>query len=62
MKSEHLRLTIDVFDKRYRIGDFSGQVLADVSAVKHIKPSSYLSLNNQGHRPGDKSKVRTLIV
>lgn len=58
MKSEHLRLTIDIFDKRYRIGDFSGQVLAEVSAVKHVKPPSYLSLSNQ--RQGDKQKVGAL--
>lgn len=56
MKSDHLKLTIDIFDKRYHIGDFSGQVLADVSALKHIKPaSSYLSMH-PGHRvPGDKN-------
>lgn len=60
MKKDHLKLTIDIFDKRYRIGDFSGQVLAEVSALKHIKPaSSYLSTHHhnqqQGHRvTGDK--------
>jgi hypothetical protein len=58
MKSDHLRLTIDIFDKRYRIGDFNGQVLAEVSAVKHVKPPSYLSsITNQSHRPGEKQKV-----
>ena len=58
LKSEHLKLTIEIFDKRYRIGDFNGQVLAEVSALKHIKPaSSYLSAHQHTtHRVlGDRS-------
>lgn len=33
--------------KRYQIGDFSGQIINEVSALRHIRPaSSYLPLNN----------------
>jgi len=46
MKTQHLRYTIDIFEKRYVIGDFSGQVLAEVSAIKHVKPS-YATANNR---------------
>lgn len=63
LKSDHLKLTIDIFDKRYRIGDFSGQVLNDVSALKHIKPaSSYLS-QHQSHRvPADKTHPKVSVA
>lgn len=65
LKSEHLKLTIEIFDKRYRIGDFNGQVLAEVSALKHIKPaSSYLSAHQHTtHRvPGDRSHQKVSIL
>lgn len=58
MKKDHLKLTIDVFDKRYRIGDFSGQVLAEVSALKHIKPvSSYLSTHHPHHNQQQSHRI-----
>ncbi|RWS25199.1 enhancer of polycomb 1-like protein, partial [Leptotrombidium deliense] len=47
LKNEHLKRNVDIFEKRYHIGDFSGQLLAEVSALRHIKPSStYLPINN----------------
>ncbi|XP_037091695.1 enhancer of polycomb homolog 1-like [Pollicipes pollicipes] len=35
MKKEHLHLTVEIFEKRYSIGDYSGQVLTDVSSGGH---------------------------
>ncbi|XP_043247172.1 enhancer of polycomb homolog 1-like isoform X2 [Amphibalanus amphitrite] len=43
MKKEHLHLTVEIFEKRYSIGDFSGQVLTDVSAYKASSVSSGLA-------------------
>ncbi|KAJ1519519.1 hypothetical protein ONE63_004801 [Megalurothrips usitatus] len=36
-KRELLHLTIEVYEKRYQSGDFSGQLLADVSALKNYQ-------------------------
>ncbi|XP_064470691.1 enhancer of polycomb homolog 1-like [Ornithodoros turicata] len=44
-KREHLHLTIEVFEKRYQVGDFSGQIMAEVMAMKNSRPS-YISVNN----------------
>lgn len=41
-KRELLHLTIEVYEKRYQAGDFSGQLLAEVSALKscqHPRPA-----------------------
>ncbi|XP_054706562.1 enhancer of polycomb homolog 1-like [Uloborus diversus] len=39
MKREMLHLTVEVVEKRYQTGDFSGQLLAEVSAIKHPRPN-----------------------
>lgn len=39
-KREHLHLTIEIFEKRYQAGDFSGHILAEVSALKNMRPTS----------------------
>lgn len=44
-KREHLHLTIEVFEKRYQAGDFSGQIMAEILAMKNSRPS-YVSVNN----------------
>ncbi|XP_037279415.2 enhancer of Polycomb [Rhipicephalus microplus] len=44
-KREHLHLTIEVFEKRYQVGDFTGQIMAEVMAMKNSRPS-YVSVNN----------------
>lgn len=44
-KREHLHLTIEVFEKRYQVGDFNGQIMAEVMAMKNSRPS-YVSVNN----------------
>ncbi|XP_015782407.1 enhancer of polycomb homolog 1 [Tetranychus urticae] len=47
LKHDHLQLSLEIFKKRYEIGDYSGQVLAEVSALRLIKPTStYLPFNN----------------
>ncbi|XP_046481663.1 enhancer of polycomb homolog 1 isoform X1 [Neodiprion pinetum] len=38
-KREYLHLTIEVYEKRYQAQDFSGQVLAEVSALKASRPA-----------------------
>ncbi|KFM71369.1 Enhancer of polycomb-like protein, partial [Stegodyphus mimosarum] len=38
-KREHLHLTVEIVEKRYQAGDFSGQLLAEVSAIKHSRPN-----------------------
>uniref|UniRef100_T1JAR8 Enhancer of polycomb-like protein n=1 Tax=Strigamia maritima TaxID=126957 RepID=T1JAR8_STRMM len=37
-KREHLHLSVEVFEKRYQAGDFSGHLLAELSAMKHPRP------------------------
>lgn len=46
-KREQLHLTIEIFEKRYQAGDFSGQILAEVSAIKHPRPTFIPVNNNQ---------------
>lgn len=61
LKRDHLKMTVDLFEKRYDIGDFSGHILAEISALKHIKPSNnYISLpNSSQHRSQfDKSQSK----
>ncbi|XP_058808050.1 enhancer of polycomb homolog 1 [Phymastichus coffea] len=47
IKREHLHLTIEVFEKRYQAQDFSGQILAEVSALKAIRPAFAPLFTNQ---------------
>lgn len=61
MKAQHLRYTIDIFEKRYVIGDFSGQVLAEVSAIKHVKPP-YATANNRALTDKNKVRKRDLVI
>ncbi|KAH0546803.1 hypothetical protein KQX54_015312 [Cotesia glomerata] len=46
-KREHLHLTIEVFEKRYQAEDFSGQILAEVSALKTTRPAFAPLFTNQ---------------
>lgn len=49
-------------DFRYQIGDFSGQILNEVSALRHIRPPSYIPLNNvQLIKFNDKSTSRSRV-
>lgn len=42
----HIKLDF-LFFFRYKIGDFNGQILAEVSALRHIKPTAtYLPINH----------------
>ncbi|XP_022243392.1 enhancer of polycomb homolog 1-like isoform X2 [Limulus polyphemus] len=45
-KREHLHLTVEIFEKRYQAGDYTGQILAEVSALK-LARKSYISFKNQ---------------
>lgn len=47
-KREQLHLTIEIFEKRYQAGDFSGQILSEVSTIKHTRPTYVPVNNNQG--------------
>ncbi|XP_034951560.1 enhancer of polycomb homolog 1 [Chelonus insularis] len=46
-KREHLHLTIEVFEKRYQAEDFNGQILAEVSALKTVRPAFAPLFTNQ---------------
>ncbi|XP_053213578.1 enhancer of polycomb homolog 1-like [Panonychus citri] len=62
LKNEHLQLTLDIFKKRYEMGDYSGQVLAEVSALRLIKPSStYLPFNSFSGMLKQGDKIRSKI-
>jgi hypothetical protein len=37
MKKENLKMTSDIFEKRYLCGDFEGRVLAEVQAQKPVR-------------------------
>lgn len=50
MKRDHLNITVDIFKKRYELGDFSGQILAEVTALQSAR-----SHNNLVHRDQDKA-------
>ncbi|XP_076354805.1 enhancer of polycomb homolog 1-like [Tachypleus tridentatus] len=45
-KREHLHLSIEIYEKRYQVGDYTGQILAEVSALKHTR-QPYIPFNNQ---------------
>ncbi|GFR32180.1 enhancer of polycomb homolog 1 [Trichonephila clavata] len=45
-KRELLHLTVEVVEKRYQAQDFSGQLLAEVSAIKHQR-QSFIPVNSQ---------------
>ncbi|XP_076305217.1 enhancer of polycomb homolog 1-like isoform X2 [Tachypleus tridentatus] len=45
-KREHLHLTVEIFEKRYQAKDYTGQILAEVSALKHAQ-KSYILFKNQ---------------
>ncbi|PNF43005.1 Enhancer of polycomb-like protein 1 [Cryptotermes secundus] len=46
-KREHLHLTIEIYEKRYQASDFSGQMLAEVSALKTPRPAFAPLFTNQ---------------
>ncbi|XP_074598088.1 enhancer of Polycomb isoform X2 [Brevipalpus obovatus] len=60
LKHQQLQLTIEIFKKRFEIGDFNGQVLAEISALRHIKPTpAYLPINNIGMmKSGEKMRSK----
>ncbi|XP_063217641.1 enhancer of polycomb homolog 1 [Bacillus rossius redtenbacheri] len=46
-KRELLHLSIEIFEKRYQAGDFSGQLLAELSALKAPRPAFAPIFTNQ---------------
>jgi enhancer of polycomb-like protein len=48
MKRDHLNITVDIFKKRYELGDYSGQILAEVTALQSLRAH-----NNLTHRDPD---------
>lgn len=63
LKKDHLKLTVDLFEKRYLMGDFTGQLLAEISAIKPIKPPHNYPLSNSSqHRSQfDRSQSKVSI-
>ena len=37
MKRDHLSITVDIFKRRYELGDYSGQILAEVTALQSAR-------------------------
>lgn len=48
-KREHLQIGIQLFEKRYAIGDYSGQLLSELMSVKNNKPS-YVTIHNNSNQ------------
>ncbi|XP_075219452.1 enhancer of Polycomb [Lycorma delicatula] len=46
-KRELLHLTIEIFEKRYQAGDWSGQLLTEVTAMKNSRPAFAPLFTNQ---------------
>ncbi|PSN50502.1 hypothetical protein C0J52_10716 [Blattella germanica] len=46
-KREHLHLTIEIYEKRYQVGDYNGQILQEVSALKTPRPAFAPLFTNQ---------------
>lgn len=57
MKRDHLINTVDIFKKRYELGDYSGQILAEVTALQsarsHNNHSSYREQEGKIPKPID---------
>lgn len=49
MKRDHLNITVDIFKKRYELGDYSGQILAEVTALQSARAHN----NNLSYRDQD---------
>jgi len=49
IKRDHLNLTVDIFKKRYELGDYSGQILAEVTSLQSARAHN----NNVGYRDQD---------
>lgn len=52
MKRDHLNITVDIFKKRYELGDYSGQILAEVTALQSVR-----SHNNHGPYRDHEGKI-----
>ncbi|GAB6032370.1 Enhancer of polycomb 2, variant 2 [Chamberlinius hualienensis] len=48
-KKELVQLGINLWEKRYKLGDFSGQLISELSAVKNNKPS-YVAIHNNSNQ------------
>uniref|UniRef100_A0A8C1K6J6 Enhancer of polycomb homolog n=1 Tax=Cyprinus carpio TaxID=7962 RepID=A0A8C1K6J6_CYPCA len=63
-KRELLHLTLEVFEKRYQIGDFSGEILTEVTvplAEKTIYPAPISLPFSSRHKAESKIKVRKYL-
>ncbi|XP_054162713.1 enhancer of polycomb homolog 1-like [Oppia nitens] len=47
LKSKHLKFSVDIFENRYKIGDFNGAIISEVTQLRNIRPAPYLSFNLQ---------------
>lgn len=63
-KREHLHLTIEVFEKRYQAKDFSGSVVAELSAIKSSRPAFTQLFQNHYSNQGwaNKAIIKDEIV
>lgn len=55
MKREHLNITVDIFKKRYELGDYSGQILAEVTALQGTRSQNNNVNSHHNHDGKPKS-------
>jgi enhancer of polycomb-like protein len=55
MKRDHLNITVDIFKKRYELGDYSGQILAEVTALQSMRSHNNLVHRDQDSKASSKS-------
>lgn len=48
MKRDQLSITVDIFKKRYELGDYSGQILAEVTALQSARSHNNLGQHSDG--------------
>lgn len=62
LKRDQLGVTVDIFKKRYELGDFSGQILAEVTALQRARTqnnlNSYREQDGKFPRSGDGLRKR----
>lgn len=51
MKRDSLNITVDIFKKRYELGDYSGQILAEVTALQSARSQNSLVHREQDGKP-----------
>lgn len=57
IKREYVHLTVEIFEKRYQARDFSGAIVAEVSALKSPRPAFMPIFHNHYTNQGWSNKA-----